>query len=272
MTTRDFLGLSTADDTLRLTMKDHLLGGGSGSLFGGVGLAVGVIALEAVTQQPPVYMTCQFASTVAPPSELVFDTELLAKGKTASQGRVTATCEGQTILALLGATGERREDHRGIWRGMPETAPPEACAPLQRTQDNDSLHDHVEVRMARGMFGFATEDTPGRGTASGDASTLFWARMSGVQHDAASLALMADYLPSGVGNSLDTHIYCSSLDNTIRFVEPFEPDTSSEWLLFESHVEFVAAGFAATRGFIWSRDGKLLASANQSMTAATPRT
>lgn len=271
MTTSEFLGLTTADGDLRLTMKDHLLGGGSGSLFGGVGLAAGIIALEAATGQPPVYMTCQFASTVSPPAELAFRTELLAQGRTASQGQVIGTSEQRTILALLGATGSRREDHRMIWRGMPETAPPDVCEPLQRFQENEALHDHVEVRMARGMFGFAPEGAPGRGRSSGDASTLFWLRMPAVQHDAASLALMADYLPSGVGNSLDTRIFCSSLDNTIRFVEPIEVDTSSEWLLCESHVEFVAAGFAATRGFIWSRDGRLLASANQSMTAATPR-
>ncbi len=154
---------------------------------------------------------------------------------------------------------------------MPEVAPADACEPLQRFQDNESLHDHVEVRMARGMFGFAPEGAPGRGIASGDASTMFWARMPHVQHDAAALALIVDYLPSAVGNSLDEQVFCSSLDNTIRFVEPVEADTSSEWLLCGSHIEFVAAGFATSRGFIWSRDGKLLASANQSMTAARPR-
>lgn len=272
MTTAAFLGLTPRDDgTQRLIMTDRLLGGGSGSLFGGVGLAAGLLALTAETEQAPVYMTCQFASTVSAPQELVFETEILARGRTASQGRVTGTSDGRIILSMLGATGARREDHRGIWRRMPETAPPEACEPLERTRENASLHDHVEVRMARGMFGFAPEDAAGRGTASGDASTLFWARMPEVQHDAAALALIADYLPSAVGNALDQQVFCSSLDNTIRFVEAVEPDPSSGWILCESHVEFVAAGFATNRGFLWSRDGRLLASANQSMTAAHPR-
>lgn len=272
MTTAEFLGLTTElDGTVSLTMTDRLLGGGSGSLFGGVGLAAGVIALESTTAQPPVYMTCQFASTVMPPAELNFTTQILAQGRTASQGQVTGVNDEQIILMMLGATGSRREDHRGIWRRMPEVAPPEACELLQRLHETESLHTHVEVRMARGMFGFAPEGAQGRGTASGDASTMFWARMPNVRHDAASLALMADYLPSSVGNSLDQQVFCSSLDNTIRFVEAFSPDSTSEWVLFESHVEFVAAGFAANRGFLWSRDGRLLASANQSMTAAKPR-
>lgn len=272
MTTAEFLGLTShGDGTDRLIMTGRLLGGGSGSLFGGVGVAAGVLALTTRTEQAPVYMTCQFASTVSASDELVFTTEILARGRTASQGRVTGLSDGRTILTILGATGARSEDLRGIWRRMPETAPPEACEPLGRTHEAESLHEHVEVRMARGMFGFAPEDAPGRGTASGDASTMFWARMPGVQHDAAALALMADYLPSAVGNALDRQVYCSSLDNTIRYVEPLETDADSEWILFESHVEFVAAGFATNRGFLWSRDGRLLASANQSMTAALPR-
>ena len=272
MTTAEFLGLTKQPDGSQvLTVTDQLLGGGSGSLFGGVGLAAGLIALEAAASQPPVYMTCQFASTVQPPDELVITTEILTKGRTVCQARSTGTSANRTILALLGATGNRSEDHRRTWRRMPEVAPPEACEPLQRFQDNESLHNHVDVRMARGMFGFAPEDAVGRGTSSGDASTLFWTRMPNVAHDAAALALMADYLPSAVGNSLDQRIFCSSLDNTIRFVTPLEVDESSEWVLCESHVEFVAAGFATNRGFLWSRSGTLLASANQSMTAANPR-
>jgi len=272
MTTAEFLGFTPQSDTTHsLTMNDSLLGGGSGSLFGGVGLAAGLIALEAATELPPVFMTCQFASTITPPDELVVSTEILTRGRTVCQARLTGTSGERTILALLGATGSRNEDHRHIGRHMPEVAPPVACAPLRRFQDNESLHNHVDVRMARGMFGFAPEDADGRGTASGDSSTLFWTRMPNVAHDAAALALMADYLPSAVGNAVDERIFCSSLDNTIRFVEPIEPDLDSEWLLCESHVEFLAAGFATSRGFIWRRDGTLLASANQSMTAARPR-
>lgn len=271
-TTADFLGLTAHDDgTHRLTMANRLLGGGSGSLFGGVGLAAGVLAIEAATGQAPVYASCQFASTATTPEELVFTTELLAQGRTTSQARVTAETTDRTVLTILGAAGARREDLRGIWRSMPEAAPPDACPQLERVREHESLHDNVDVRMARGMFGFAPEGSTGRGTASGDASTLFWVRMPEVAHDAAAIALMADYLPSAVGNSLDRQTFCSSLDNTIRFVEAIEPDHNSEWILCESHVEFVAAGFAVNRGFMWSRDGRLLASANQSMTAALPR-
>jgi len=270
--TASFLGLSELPgDTQTLKMKNHLLGGGSGSLFGGVGIAAAVECVGRMTGQPPVYMTCQFASTVRPPDELEFVTELLAQGRTVNQARITAMTNGQTILAMIGATGDRNETHFGRWNMMPEVAPPEELEQLSRINEVASLHEHVDVRMARGSFGFAPAGAPGRGTPSGDASTLFWTRMPAVQHDVGAIALMADYLPSAVGNALGEQVFCSSLDNTVRFSGPIEPDTTSEWVLCESHVEFVGSGFASNRGYLWSRDGKLLASANQSVTVARPR-
>lgn len=270
--TADFIGVSDFDgDTQVVPIKSHLLGGGYGSLFGGVGVATALITLERMTGQPPVYMTCQFASTVVPPAQLTFLTEILAKGKTVSQGRVTAVSDGQVILTLVGATGLRNAVHEAHPSTMPTAPAPEELVPLGTSREVASLHDHVEVRMARGAFGFASPETEGRGTFSGDGSTLFWTRMPGVTHDAAALSLMADYLPSSVGNAVQQHVTCSSLDNTVRFAGPIEPDASSEWVLCESHVDVVAAGFAINRGFLWSRDGRLLASANQSVTVARPR-
>lgn len=271
-TTQEFLGLrGEGDGVHRLVMAEHLLGGGSGSLFGGVGLASATIALEAITGQQTVYMSCQFASTVTPPAELVFMPEILAQGRTVTQARINGTSADRTILALIGATGNRNEDHRGIWQTMPDAPQPEELEPLRRMADVSSLHDHVDVRMARGAFGFAAEDALGRGTPSGDASTLIWLRMPKVQHDIAAMSVLADYLPSAVGNAVGTQVFCSSLDNTIRIAGPFEDDPTSEWILGESHIEFVGDGFAITRGSLWSRDGKLLASANQSVTVAKPR-
>ena len=271
-TTADFLGLSDLPgDTQVITMQRRLLGGGSGSLFGGVGIAAALLLLERTTGQAPVYMTCQFASTVVPPAELVFVTEILAKGRTVSQGRITGVSSGATILTLLGATGDRTEEHKGQWDAMPDVPEPETLEPLRRSPDEESLHDHTDVRMVRGAFGFAPEDATGRGTPSGDNNTLFWIRMPNVVHDAASLALMADYLPSAIGNAMGRQVFASSLDNTVRFPGPIEPDHASEWVLAESHVEFVGAGFAVNRGLLWRRDGTLLLSANQSVTVATPR-
>jgi len=61
------------------------------------------------------------------------------------------------------------------------------------------------------------------------------------------------------------------LDNTVRFPGPIEVDETSEWVLCESHVDVIGAGFAVNHGYLWSRDGKLLAIANQSVTVAIPR-
>jgi len=132
-TTAEFLGITNEPgDTQTLPIETHLIGGGSGSLFGGVGVAAALITLEAMAEQPPVYMTCQFASTVVPPAELSFVTEILAQGRTVSQGRITATSEGRTILALIGATGNRTEHHLERGSKMPAVGAPEELAPLRR--------------------------------------------------------------------------------------------------------------------------------------------
>jgi len=179
ITTQEFLGLqSTAEGDYRLTMTDQLLGGGAGSMFGGVGLASGIVAMEKTTDQSAVYLSCQFASTVVTPDELVINTEVLAHGRTVSQMRMTGTSGERTILALIGATGDRPESHRGQWRTMPVVAPPEDLEPLIRRglpgdDDGDSLHHWVDVRMAHGSGGLPAV---GGGQCAWRARVLFQSR------------------------------------------------------------------------------------------------
>ena len=127
------------------------------------------------------------------------------------------------------------------------------------------MHDHVEIRMARGMFGFTETGSP-----TGDETSLFWAHMPDVIVDAAALAIIADYMPSAVGNSLQQRVHCTSLDNTIRFARAIEPGQHDGWILCENRVEHVGSGFANGTGLLWSAQGVLLAIASQSMTVSVP--
>lgn len=270
-TTQEFLGLTREQDDHRLVMKPSLMGGGSGSLFGGVGVAAGIVALQVVTDQPVVYLSCQFASKAEPPEELRIGTEILASGRTVSQARLTGMVGDRTVLNLMGATGMRTEEYPGTWRPMPDAPAPEELESMARSMDVEMFHQHTEIRMAHGSFGFSPEETPGRGVSTGEHRTLFWVRMSNVAHDAAAIALLADYLPSAVGSVLGGQVFCSSLDNTIRFAGPIEVDETSDWVLCESHVDYVGNGFGTNRGMLWRRDGTPLAVANQSVIVAKPR-
>lgn len=267
MSTADFIGVTRPSngDPMRLPVTPRILQADSSSLFGGAGLAAGIIALEHKSERPVVWATGQYVSTTAPPAEVELMVELPTVGRSVTQGRVIGLDEGREIIAVLGASGTRREEHRGVWRVMPEVPPPDDCDGVERDPGGESMHRHVELRMAQGMFGFL-----GTGTPSQDGRSLIWARMPEVHHDSAALAIIADYLPSAVGNAVGEVVFATSLDNTIRFAGPVG-ERGDGWILCENTIEFVGAGFANGTCLLWSSSGELLATASQTMTVAILR-
>lgn len=259
MPTLEFLGMSETERGFRVPIGDRAVGGGRGSLFGGVGLAAGVAAMEQHTGLPAVWATAQYIATLYNPSEMHMAVETPAIGRSVTQCRLQATAEGNEIVNVLGAVGERPEQLRGVWDTMPDCPSAAESIDPERQFDYPSLHDHVEVKMARGMFGFS-----GAGIPSGDNRSLVWVRMPGVRVDAAALAIIADYAPSVVGNAMGRVTNLSSLDNTIRFADS-APD-GTDWVLCDNQVEFVGNGFANSSCLLWSESGRLLATASQSMT------
>ena len=264
ITTTEFLDIGAADDrgVRRMPVGSRSVGGGRGSLFGGVGLAAGIIALEDAAGKPAVWATGQYVSTLFPPAALDLDVTLSAVGRTVTQGRVVGTSDGNEIITVVGAVGRRREPARVIGETMPAVAAPEDCVDVGREFDGPTIHDHVEVRVARGTFGFT-----GVGELSGDNRTVLWTRFEGVGLDAAALAIMADYSPSALGNAIGGIAHLSSLDNTIRFGDlPTADDATDDWIMLDTRVEFVGNGFSHSTCVMWSRTGDVLAVASQSAT------
>jgi acyl-CoA thioesterase-2 len=239
--------------------------GGRGSLFGGVGLAAGVVALEQATNKPIVWATGQYLGITQQPSSLDLEVSLPAVGRNVTQGRVVGHLTGadsaKEIITILGACGQRASNAKGLWLKKPEVAPPEDCPLLEREQDGISIHNHVDVRIARGMFGFS-----GTGDPSGDGGNVLWIRMPRVHHDRGALAIIADYMPSALGNALGQIAYCTSIDNTIRYAHV----TDSEWVLCENHMDYVGEGFGYGSVNMWSQDGSLLATASQTVIFRLP--
>ncbi len=230
--------------------------GGRGSLFGGVGLAAGVVTLEQATAKPIVWATGQYLSITQQPAVLDLEAVLPAVGRNVTQGRVVGHLDDQEIITILGACGQRPAAVAGTWSTMPSVPRPEDSEILARHHDGDSLHDHVEVRIARGMFGFS-----GAGTPSGDNTTQLWIRMPEVEHDAGALAIIADYMPSSLGNAFGSMMGCTSIDNTIRIAQRAD----SDWVLCDNHIEHVGDGFGYGVVNMWNEDGVLLATASQTM-------
>lgn len=235
--------------------------GGRGSLFGGAGLAAGIVALEQATEKPVIWATGQYLSLTQQPVTLDLEVLLPAIGRNITQGRAVGHLEDKEVITVLGACGERPNVAEGLWDKMPVAPKPEDCQPLERHHDGETIHNYVDIRIARGVFGFS-----GSGEYSGDNGTLLWARMPRIEHDAAALAIIADYMPSALGNALGRIMSCTSLDNTIRIAKR----APSEWILCENRIEFVGQGFGYGRVNMWSEQGELLATASQSMIVREP--
>jgi acyl-CoA thioesterase len=157
------------------------------------------------------------------------------------------------------ALGSRDSDISGVWVQPPDVPPPLEC-PLHEHWRGDAggLHAQIEMRMAKGKFGFDMQGAP----RSEDGRLIMWMRpIAGQDIDAATLAIFADHVPSGIGNALGFNAGGSSLDNTIRIVRL----VPTEWVLCDIGIHAVNAGFGHGAMRLFSEDGQLMATASQSV-------
>jgi acyl-CoA thioesterase len=234
-------------------------------MFGGVGLGASLRALEAVTGRPAVWATAQYESYARPEETVRFDVSERVRGNQVSQARVTATVGTREILTVVSALGQRDRPERGQWTLAPRVPPPDDCPPrpLWPGRHPDDLHGRIEVRIARGGM-----HRPSRGGGlAPDGNVVMWARpdpaLLGPDHpiDAAFVAVVADYVPSGVGPALGRDAGGNSLDNSIRFHRM----VATRWLLCDIQIHGVASGFAHGRMHIFAETGELIATASQSL-------
>jgi acyl-CoA thioesterase len=258
----EFLALDHPIDTQRWQLRlSPKVTGGRGSLFGGVGLAAGIVALEHATNKPVIWATGQYLSLTQPEQRLDLEVILPAIGRNVVQGRVVGHVGDREIITVIGAAGSRPSAAEGCWERFPAPPPPEDCPPVPQHHETASVHNHIELRLARGCFGFS-----GFGTPTDDGRSLLWVRMPEVEHDAGALAIIADFMPSVVGNALGRVMHCTSLDNTIRFGR-LEP---TRWVLCDNRMEYTGNGFGHGTVHLWSESGTLLATASQSMIVRAP--
>ena len=258
----EFLALHHPIDTQRWQLAlTSRVSGGRGSLFGGVGLAAGIVALEHATHKPVIWATGQYLSLTRLEERLDLEVILPAIGRNVVQGRVVGHVGDREVITVIGAAGSRPSAAEGCWERFPAPAPPGDCPLVPHGHGNESLHEHIELRLAHGLFGFS-----GFGKPSPDGRSLLWARMPEVEHDAGALAIIADYMPSVVGNALGRIMHCTSLDNTIRFGRL----QATECVLCDNRMEYAGNGFGHGTVHLWSETGTLLATASQSMIVRDP--
>src|SRR6202140_2018446 len=258
MDARHFLGLEPTDDPLHWRLPVTPAGCPPGRfLYGGCGLAAGIVAPEEASGRPTVWSSAQ--SLAYAPTGTVLDWEVVlpATGRNTTQGRAIGRLGAEEVLTVNAALGSYDLDLSGTWGQFPDVPAPEAC-PVQQIPPMfaDTVLVRVEQRVARGRMMVELDGRPG------DAHSAFWARVPGhLEPSAATLAVIGDFVSGGLSEPLGKRTMGRSLDNTIRVARIVPP----EWILCSIHMHALAGGIAQGLAFLWSEDGDLLATASQSL-------
>ncbi|WP_293677612.1 acyl-CoA thioesterase II [uncultured Phenylobacterium sp.] len=231
---------------------------GSAFMFGGVGLASAVAAMERTCERPLIWATAQYLNYARPGSVVDIDVWTPVEGKHTTQARVISHVDDREIITVNAALGRRESPYSAQWTNLPDVAPPEDCDVAEHWRGSgEGLHTRLEVRIAQGRYGKDRQGNP-----AADGRTVLWARPRGdYVIDATMLAIMADLVPSGIGNALGKNAGGNSLDNTLRIRNV----TPTEWVLCDIRILGVHGGFAHGTMFLYSRDGELMATASQSV-------
>ncbi|MCB1038930.1 MAG: thioesterase family protein [Acidimicrobiales bacterium] len=258
MDARQFLGLEPSHNPYRWHLQvTQGLSTGGGFLFGGCGLGAAIAALEGTTGRPLVWATAQYLSYAQPPSVVDIDVTVAVDGRQSSQARAVGHVADREIFTVNAALGSRPLDIDAAYVSPLDVPRPEDCDPRPlRIPGEESIMSRLELRLARAR---AWGDLVGN-PAEGGRSAL-WARIPDLlEPSAATLAILGDYVPFGIGQALGAFAGGNSLDNTLR-IRRIVP---TEWILLDIQVDGIANGFGHGTVHLYAEDGTLMASASQS--------
>ena len=255
---RSFLGLKSTESPTRwvLPVTPGLCSGRS-SLFGGVGIAAGVAALEAASGRSCIWTTGQFLTFTGPGDTVEIDVDLSVVGNQVTQGQAVLRVGDRRVLVVSAALGDRNFPHAGQFVAMPPVPRPSESRMRIRLDQDETLSGRVEQRPVK-FRPWETLD----GTVPGDGNTSVWVRVPEYVGtlDAAMLSILGDFMFLGTGQALGIAGGGSSLDNTMRFGRM----VPTEWVLLDIHIQVAERGFAHGSVNMYAEDGTLLAVAGQS--------
>lgn len=259
MDARTFLGLESTHDPYRWTLPvTPGICTPGGFLFGGCALGAAIAALEGTTGRPLVWATAQYLSFARPPEVVDLDVVVPVSGHRITQARVVGHVADREVFTVNAALGNRPATYDGVWAVMPEVPDPLDCdqRELRITTGGDTLHDRLELRLALGR---KPSELPGPGMPAG--RSALWAKLPEVlDMSSASLAILGDYVPFGIGQAIGQRAGGNSLDNTLRIGRMAPTD----WVLMDVRIHQVVNGFGYGDVHLWSEEGALLGTASQS--------
>lgn len=254
-----FFGLEPIDDGRWRMPVVRGLCSGMGALFGGCALGASIEILEHMTERPLVWATAQYLEFARPPAVVELEATEVVHGHASSQARVLANVDGREIFTVIAALGRRDLPWEGEWAAHPDVPPPAECPPRPMpARMAGTIAERLDMRIANARTVEELDGTPLE-----DGRSALWVHLpDGLEATGAALAIVADYVPMGIGQALGRQISGNSLDNTLRMVR-LHP---TEWVLCDVRVQAVAGGFGHGVVHLWSEDGTLLATASQSVT------
>lgn len=261
MDSRAFLEIEPTDEPDRwvIVVPPRLCTGG-GFLFGGAGLAAAVSAMEQLTNRRCVWATAQYLSYARSGETMFIDVTLAVVGHQITQARAVCHVGDREILTVNSALGERAFEHTGQFMKMPNASRPDDLpARSHRHPVENTIHERLEQRLVIGR------DMDQLDGSLSDGRTLMWARIPDVltDVDTATLAVLGDFVPMGIGQALGIPGGGNSLDNTLRVVRL----VPTKWILLDIQIYAVERGFGHGSVTMFAEDGTLLATASQSCIA-----
>ena len=232
-------------------------------LYGGSGIAASVEASERATGRPLQWITTQYVGSPKPGDVVELDVHIAASGRSTSQTQVIGRVDGAVVLASVCAHNVRPAGDENAFGTMPEVPSPDRSRAFDKIFESDasaSFFDSFEYRIALGKF---AEEAVGEPQTAGLA---LWVRMyeQGIGSPATQ-GFVADLGPLAVCASLGVSPGGTSLDNTIRVVDP----RPSEWVLIEIGADGFHRSVGHSTARLWSEDGRLLGLAQQSAIVRT---
>jgi len=261
--TFDLLQILPTDDPLRFRMLARKeLCTPFGFLYGGSGIAASVEAAERASVRPLQWITTQFIGTPVPGEIIDLEVALPAHGTATTQSQVFGTVAGpdgerRPVFTSLCAHTVRPGGDQAQFVRMPDVPPPGDCPSMSEpfaAALAGSFFDHLDRRLAAGQFGIEAIDNAQTGQLG------LWCRIP--DHEigsGATQAFVADIVPMAVCAALGVVPGGTSIDNTVRIVDP----NPTEWVL----LDIIPEGFHRSIGHgslrIWSEDRRLLGTAQQ---------
>jgi len=264
MDAQTFLGMEQLDDSGRRWRFETTTGLATAGrfLFGGCGLAAGIQAMEIASARPCVWAAAQYVSYATVGTVVDLEVVLAAEGRHMTQARCVGRVDDAEIFTVNAALGRRSFPVSGLWAQPPDVPRPGASSPREypRWDSPDTIMGRVETLIAQGRQWSELDGRPGSGRCA------LWCRMPEVlEPSAAALAVLGDFVPSGVAQALGRPSHGTSLDNTLRVVRI----VPTEWVLVDVQMLAIEHGFGHGVAQLWAEDGSLMAAASQSVIVRT---